>query len=73
MRTLLLVIGIVLMTAMTMGLGCNPDQGLTDISGWDLSACWNGWQTCGALFLDNYSHIQGGEQAVLNAMSPFNK
>lgn len=73
MSKVLLLVGVVLLTAMTMGLGCQPEDQRTDIAGWDLSACKEGWQTCGELFLDNFDHIQGGQTAVWNAMSPFQK
>lgn len=41
--------------------GCNLiENQLTDISGWDLSACYDGFNTCWELFTDNSDKIYGG-------------
>lgn len=37
---------------------------LTDISGWDLSACWSGFGTCYELFTDNQEMILGGQTMI---------
>jgi hypothetical protein len=37
---------------------------LTDISGWNLSACWSGFGTCRELFMDNQERILGGQTAI---------
>ena len=37
---------------------------LTDISGWNLSACWSGFGTCYELFTDNQERILGGQTAI---------
>ena len=41
--------------------GCNLiENSLTNISGWDLSACYDGFSTCYELFTDNSDKILGG-------------
>lgn len=43
--------------------GC-LEASLTDISGWDLSACVDGFDTCYDLFFDNEEKILGGETLI---------
>jgi hypothetical protein len=40
--------------------GCTLfEYALSDVSGWDLSACVNGFDTCVELFLDNSDKVGG--------------
>lgn len=51
--------------------GCGIlENSLTDIDGWDLSACVSGYDTCLELFLDNSDRILGGEQVIINNLTP---
>ncbi len=43
--------------------GCFTSQ-LTNILGWDLSACTNDPMVCAELFLDNQSQIIGEDAAI---------
>jgi len=45
-------------------IGGVAEWALADISGWDLSACWDGFGTCYELFSDNQEMILGGQSAV---------
>jgi len=40
------------------------EYALSDLGGWDMSACWNGFDTCYELFSDNQDVILGGQQAI---------
>ena len=46
------------------------ENSLTDIDGWDLSACVDGFGTCWELFNDNSDRILGGEVTIINNLSP---
>ena len=51
--------------------GCGVvENSLTDISGWDLSACVDGFDTCWDLFWDNSDRILGGEPAIIENLTP---
>ena len=51
-------------------LGCDLlEWALTDIGGWNLSACVDGYDTCWELFMDNKDFILDGEQGVNNALN----
>lgn len=65
MAKLMTVLLVVAMLAMT---GC--DYLLSDISGWDMTACgsWTGMGVCYELFSDNQEQILGGQTAVDAAM-----
>ncbi len=52
---------LMLLFSLLGGCTLNP---LTDISGWDLSACWDGFGTCYELFTDNQQRILGGQTAI---------
>jgi len=54
-----LFIGILLLSCLLSGCDLIENQ-LTDISGWDLSACYDGFGTCWELFTDNSDKIYGG-------------
>jgi len=45
-------------------VGC-IEAGVTDIRGWDLSACVSGFDTCYELFMDNSNLILDGENNVI--------
>jgi len=53
---------LMLLSSLLVG-GCTLNP-LTDISGWDLSACWSGFGTCYELFTDNQQRILGGQTAI---------
>jgi hypothetical protein len=49
--------------------GCDiMNYALSDVSGWNLSACTEEYSVCWNLFWDNRSHIQGGATAVENLL-----
>lgn len=46
--------------------GCSLiENQLADLSGWDLSACWDGFGVCSELFFDNADQIMGGFDGTL--------
>ena len=61
------VVACLLLASLLLG-GCVLDGpaewALTDISGWDLSACWSGFGTCRELFTDNQQRILGGQTVI---------
>ena len=50
--------------------GCEPIEWfLSDISGWNLSACVDGFNTCYELFMDNSDRILGGPAVVEDVLA----
>jgi len=49
--------------------GCSVAEfALSDIRGWDLGACVDGFPTCWRLFWDNADQIQGGGATITNLL-----
>jgi hypothetical protein len=74
MRKFLVICAIALgLAACSMGNAC--EWALTDIQGWNLSACGKNWDSIGVcyqLFDDNQEKILGGRSAIDAAMDAFN-
>lgn len=66
---------VVAMMTVAMGMaltGCDLlESGLSNIDGWDLSACVDGFATCQELFFDNRDRIDGGLPTVETVLAPF--
>jgi hypothetical protein len=58
------MLAVALVTA-SCAMGCDLlKYALSDVSGWDVSACVDGFETCIELFTDNQDRILGGRSAV---------
>lgn len=56
-----ILIAIALLAGLICGTGCDL---LTNIDGWNLSACEEEWSVCTNLFFDNQTKILGGQTAI---------
>lgn len=74
MRSVLLTLTILCFLVVLTGASCSPtglaESATSDIRGWDLSACVNGFGTCWELFWDNREQIEGGSGTVTDLLNP---
>lgn len=65
------ILCILLLTSCMSGfLGCGSllENVVSDVGGWDVSACVDGFGTCFELFRDNADKFEGGFAEALNGL-----
>lgn len=60
---------VVFLTIILFGGGCSLlENAVSDISGWDVSACVSGFSTCWELFTDNADKFEGGFVTAMDGL-----
>lgn len=59
---------ITLCTTYVLGIGGCLENAVSDIGGWDVSACVDGFSTCFELFRDNADKFAGGFSEALGGI-----